>query len=91
MPLRQLVRTLVAWRPDLTDFRHVNAADRITPKSLSRRYLEPHDEIGDLDSVIGATVQELAPALIARNSIGRESVAQLPLTAGDNVDRLSTQ
>lgn len=87
----QLVRTLAAWRPDLTDFRHVSSAYRIALKSLGRRYLELHDEIADLDTMIGAIVDELAPTLVARNSIGRESAAQLLLTAGDNADRLPSE
>jgi transposase len=87
----QLIRTLAAWRPDLSDFRNVSSAYRITLKSLGRRYLELHDEIGDLDVMIGAIVDELAPSLVARNSIGRESAAQLLLTAGDNADRIASE
>ena len=83
-----LVRTLAAWRPDLTDFRNVASAYRITLKSLGRRYLELHDEIADLDVMIGAIVDELAPDLVARNSIGHGAAAQLLLTAGDNAERL---
>ena len=59
----QLVRTLAAWRPDLTDYRNVASAYRIALKSLGRRYLELHDEIADLDAMIGAIVDELAPEL----------------------------
>jgi transposase len=87
----QLIRTLAAWRPDLSDFRNVSSAYRITLKSLGRRYLELHDEVGDLDVMIGAIVDELAPLLVARNSIGRESAAQLLLTAGDNVERIRSE
>lgn len=88
MTRMQLVRTLAAWRPDLTDFRNVASAYRITLKSLGRRYLELHDEIADLDVMIGAIVDELAPDLVARNSIGHGAAAQLLLTAGDNSERL---
>lgn len=87
----QLIRTLAAWRPDLSDFRTVSSAYRITLRSLGRRYLELHDEIADLDAMIGAIVDDLAPSLVARNSIGRESAAQLLLTAGDNPDRLPSE
>jgi transposase len=87
----QLVRTLAAWRPDLSDYRNVTSAYRITLKSLGRRYLELHDEISDLDAMIGAIVDELAPSLVTRNSIGRESAAQLLLTAGDNCDRIESE
>jgi transposase len=39
MTRMQLVRTLAAWRPDLTAYRDVEAAYRISLKSLARRYL----------------------------------------------------
>ena len=56
MTRMQLVRTLAAWRPDLTAYREVEAAYRISLKSLGRRYLELHDEIADLDVMIAAIV-----------------------------------
>ena len=87
----QLVRTLAAWRPDLTAYRDVESAYRISLKSLARRYLELHDEIADLDEMIDAIVEELAPDLVARNSIGHTSAAQLLLTAGDNPKRLRSE
>src|SRR6476619_6792951 len=51
MTRMQLVRTLAAWRPDLTRYRDVESAYRISLKSLARRYLELHDEIADLDEI----------------------------------------
>lgn len=91
MTRMQLVRTLAAWRPDLTAYRDVEAAYRISLKSLARRYLELHDEIADLDVMIGAIVEDLAPELVARNGIGHTSAAQLLLTAGDNPERLRSE
>ena len=41
--------------------------------------------------MIAAIVDELAPDLVAQNSIGRESAAQLLLTAGDNSERLHSE
>ena len=87
----ELIRTLAAWRPDMTDYRNVASAYRIALKSLARRYLELHDEIADLDAMIAAIVDELAPALVTRNSIGHASAAQLLLTAGDNSERLHSE
>ena len=89
--LRDFIRTLAAWRPDLTAYRDIEAAYRICLKSLARRYLELHDEIADFDMMIGAIVQELAPDLIARNSIGHNSAAQLLRTAGDDPGRLKSE
>lgn len=87
----QLIRKLAAWRPDLSDYRNTVSAYRITLKSLGRRYLELNDEIADLDAMISAIVDELAPSLVARNSIGYESAAQLLLTAGDNSERIGSE
>jgi transposase len=91
MTRMQLIRTLAAWRPDLTDYRNVVSAYRISLESLGRRYLELHDEIADLDTMIIAIIDELAPTLVARNSIGHGSAAQLLLTAGDNSERLHSE
>ena len=57
MTRMQLIRTLASWRPDLTAYRDVEMAYRITLKSLARRYLELHDEIADLDAMIAAIVR----------------------------------
>jgi transposase len=84
----QLICALAAWRPDLIDYRNVTSVYRIKLKPLGRRYLELNDEIADLDTIIAALVDELAPELIARNSIGYESAAQLLLTAGNNPELL---
>ena len=52
-------------------------------KSLARDYLELHEEIADLDVMIAAIVDKLAPELIKRNAVGYESASQLLSTAGD--------
>ncbi len=82
MTRMQLIRTLGSWRPDASEYRNVTNVYRISLKSLARRYLELHDEIADLDVMIAAIVDELAPELIKRNAIGYESASQLLITAG---------
>jgi transposase len=91
MTRMQLIRTLAAWRPDVTNYRSVMTAYRIALKSLARRYLELHDEIADLDVMIASIVDELAPELVERNSVGYQSAAQLLITAGDNPERLKSE
>lgn len=91
MTRMKLIRTLAAWRPDLTGYRDVEEAYKIALKSLARRYLELHDEVADLDDMIKAIVTDLAPELIARNGVGLNSAAQLLLTAGDNPERLRSE
>jgi transposase len=91
MTRMQLIRTLAAWRPDMTAFRNVARAYRIAFKSLARRYLELHDEIADLDIMITAMVDDLAPDLIGKNAVGYQSASQLLITAGDNPERLKSE
>ncbi len=91
MTRMQLIRMLVASRPDLTAYRDLEAVYWISLKSLARRYLELNDEIGELDLIIKAIVEELAPDLVTRNSIGHNGAAQLLLTAGDNPERLKSE
>jgi transposase len=52
-----LVLTLASTRPDLTNYKSITTAYRITVKSLARRYVELHDEIGDLDKIIARIAQ----------------------------------
>ena len=78
-------------RPDMSAYRDVEGACRIALRSLARRYVELHDEIAELDERIGAIVEDLAPDLVARCGIGRETAAQLLLTAGDNPSRLASE
>lgn len=87
----QLIRTLAAWRPDATGFRDPVVATRIALKSMARRYLELHDEIADLEQLMHALVEELAPDLLTRPGIGYEAATQLLITAGDNPDRLTSE
>lgn len=91
MTRMKLIRTLAAWRPDLTGYRDVEEAYKVALKSLARRYLELHDEVADLDDMIEAIVTDLAPELIARIGVGLNSAAQLLLTAGDNPERLRSE
>ena len=89
----QLIRT--RWpRGDTRSYlayRDLDSAYQIGLKSSPACYLELHDEIADLDAMIASIVDELAPNLVARNSIGHTGAAQLLLTAGDNPERLRSE
>jgi len=87
----QLIRMLAAWRPDTTGFRDPMTANKIAMKHYARRYLELHDEIADLDVMIKAIVDDLAPELVERTGVGYESASQLLITAGDNSERLKSE
>jgi transposase len=87
----QLIRTLAAWRPDVSNATDPVTAYRVSMKSLARRYLELTDEIADLDELINPIVQALVPRLLERVGIGIEVAGQLLVTAGDNPDRMKSE
>ena len=90
MTRMQLVRTLAAWRPDMTAYRDLEAAYRISLKSLARRYLELHDETADLDMMIGAIVANRAGT--RRPQFDRSQRCRpAPAHAGDNPERLKSE
>jgi transposase len=91
MTRMQLVRALASWRLNLTAYRDLESAYRISLKSLGRRYLELHDEIADLDAMIAAIVNELAPNLVARKFDRPHPSGTASLTAGDNPERLRSE
>jgi hypothetical protein len=80
----QLIRTLAAWRPDVSNATDPVTAYRFSLKSLARRYLQLTYEIADLDEPINSIVEALAPRLLERVGIGIEVAGQLLVTAGDN-------
>jgi transposase len=87
----QLIRTLAAWQPDVSNATDPVTAHRVSMKSLARRYLELIDEIADLDELINPIVQALAPQLLERVGIGIEVAGQLLVTAGDDPDRMKSE
>jgi transposase len=87
----QLIRTLAAWRPDVSNATDPVTAYRVALKSLARRYLELSDEIADLDELINPIVEALAPQLLTRVGIGIEVAGQMLVTAGDNTDRMKSE
>jgi transposase len=87
----QLIRTLAAWRPDVSNASDPVTAYRVALKSLARRYLELSDEIADLDELINPLVEALAPQLLDRVGIGIEVAGQMLVTAGDNSDRMKSE
>lgn len=87
----QLIRTLAAWRPDVSNATDLVTAYRVSLKSLARRYLELSDEVADLDELINPIVEALAPQLLERTGIGIEVAGQLLVTAGDNPERMTSE
>lgn len=61
MTRMQLIRHLVATRPDSTDFKSPTGPARIALKRLAKRYVDLDDEIDELDDMIKAILEDAAP------------------------------
>ena len=91
MTRMQLIRHLVATRPDSTDFRTPLGAAKIALKRLAKRYVDLDDEVSELDDMIDAILADAAPLLVQLKCVGAQSAAQLMVTVGDNPERLRSE
>lgn len=90
MTCMQLIRHLVATRPDSTDFRTPLGAAKIALKRLAKRYVDLDDEVSELDDMIDA-ILAAASLLVQLKCVGAQSAAQLMVTVGDNPERLRAE
>lgn len=91
MTRMQLIRHLVATRPDVTDFKTPMGATKISLKRLAKRYVSLDDEIDELDDMIEEILSEAAPLLVQCKCVGAQSATQLMVTVGDNPERLKSE
>ena len=91
MTRMQLIRHLVATRPDSTGFRTPLGAARMALKRLAKRYIDLDDEVSELDDMIDAILADAAPLLVQLKCVGAQSAAQLMVTVGDNPERLRSE
>ena len=91
MTRMQLIRHLVATRPDSTDFKTPLGAAKIALKRPAKRYVDLDDEISELDDMIGAILADAAPLPLRLKCVGAQSAAQPMVTVGDNPERLRSE
>lgn len=88
LPIRELLQTCAAMRPDRSAAGDPATASKIAMRSLARRHLELSKEIDDLDGVIAPLVKAINPQLLEIKGVGPDVAGQLLVTAGQNTERL---
>ena len=88
---RAITAAAVKLRPDLGRLDEPTQAAKLALRSVARRIATFDDEIADLDVQLAPLVERAAPTLLSRTGIGVNHAAQLLVTAGQNVDRLTTE
>jgi transposase len=80
-----------SFRPDLTRVDEPLQAAKVTLRSLSRRITFLNEEVHEIDHQLDGLVANAAPTLLSQLGIGTQNAAQLLITAGENIDRLSSE
>lgn len=78
-------------RPDMSRLGSPAQAAKLALRSIARRISGLDDEIAALDAKLTLLVKSTAPTLISRLGIGTGDAAQLLVTEGQNIDRLSSE
>jgi transposase len=85
----KIVRQCVALRPDDARLTEPLHAAKFALRALGPRVRDFDEEIAELDLQLGHLVRECAPTLVSKVGIGTHHAAQLLMTAGQNLDRLT--
>ena len=80
----------LALRPDLSRLDEPLQAAKMALRSLARRIRELDEEVGALDQQLDRLVKIHAPTLRSKVGVGTHNAAQLLITAGQNIDRLTS-
>lgn len=78
-------------RPDRARLHEPAQAVKLALRTTARRCQDLAAEIADLDAELEALVQRTAPQLLEHFGVGKDTAAQLLITAGDNPDRIRSE
>lgn len=84
-------RLCARFRPDPTKLDDPTQAARAALRSIARRIEGLNAEITDLDRQLAILVQRAAPRTLEQLGVGTHHAAQLLVTAGQNIDRLTNE
>lgn len=88
---KQRVARVIAWRPDETRLDVPVQSAKYAMRALARRIRVLDQEIEAVDRQIARLVAATAPSLLAMRQVGPQSAAQLIITAGQNVERMTSE
>ena len=91
MTRMQLIRHLVATRPDSTDFKSPTGSARIALKRLANATSTLTTTIDELDDMIKALLGECAPLLVGCSCVGGPVRGAADGHRGDNPERLKSE
>ena len=88
---KKRVTKILAMRPDPRRVGDPDHAVRHALRALARRIAFLDSEIAEADTHLKNLVQQACPSLLAMPQIGVQSAARLVITAGENIDRMTSE
>lgn len=88
---KQRVASALQLRPDQTRLEDPTQAAKYVLRALAQRIRALDREIADADRHITRLVRQTVPTLLAMRQVGPQTAAQLLITAGQNIDRMTSE
>lgn len=88
---KQRVARVIAWRPDETRLEDPTQSAKYTLRALARRIRCLDEEIKAADKQIATLAKKAVPTLLAMRQVGPQTAAQLVMSAGQNIDRMTSE
>lgn len=88
---RAKVTLCSSWRPDAARLDTPTQATKMALRVIAKRIHSLDDEIAMVDEQLDRLVRGVAPTLVSKVGIGTQHAAQLLITAGENIDRLTSE
>lgn len=87
----QRVRKAAGLRPDMTCLHDPEQAAKLALRTLARRVQDLTAEINAAEKALNGIVKDTVPTLVSKWRIGTLIAAQLAVTAGENMHRMSSE
>lgn len=88
---RKRVAKALLMHPDHTRINEPVHAARHALRAIARRIRSLDTEIAEADKLLTNLVKKTCPTLLAMRQVGPQSAARMVITAGQNIDRMTSQ
>jgi transposase len=88
---KKRVSVALAMRPDPAQIAEPVHATRHALRAIARRIRSLDNEIAEADKLLTNLVKQTCPTLLAMYQVGTQTAAQMVITAGQNIDRMTSE
>jgi transposase len=88
---KKRVAKALLMRPDQSRIHEPVQAARHALRAIARRIQSLDHEIAEADKLLTSLVKQTCPSLLAMYQVGTQSAARMVITAGQNIDRMTSE